>query len=106
MPHVKDGTYKLFLSVDAYAGIGTLTMVANSGQGHGGKFTIEVHVNSDVTDFRGILNVIPTGGVVPDDPVMQHFSLGVVGSIGDDRFDLIGRGPREIIVEIDAIWLR
>ena len=104
MTQVRDGHYQLSLTVDEYIGSGTLTMVSNNGQGHDGTFKVEVHVSGASHELQGIVNVLLTAHGAERDDVPRHFSLPVVGSGHETGFNLIGHGPRSVLVEVDAQW--
>lgn len=101
---MKDGSYTSTLNVDGMSAIGTLDIVGNDGRGSDGRFQFEVHLTGSGHQLAGIINILLDGGAAAQHEIPHHFSMLLVGSGGDDRFNLIGHGPNGVIVEIGADW--
>ena len=99
---MRDGVYHLNLTADGYSGNGELNLNDNRGQGHDGKFKIELHLQGGGPKLSGIANVLMSPRIVHNSRMPEHYSLTMDGNERDDTFSLIGVGPLGLIVEITA----
>lgn len=101
---VLDGVWLSCLNVDGRSAIGWLALCGNNGTGSDGKHQFELHVHGRGHDMTGIINVFIDAELAGAMRLPHHFSLAMIGSGSDRSFNLIGSGPRGILVEIDAGW--
>ncbi len=101
---MRDGEYVSMLNVDGLSAIGSMSLNGNDGRGSDGRFQYEVHLSGDGHAMDGILNVLLDASVAQARDIPAHFSLRMIGSGGDQDFNLIGTGPNGILIEIEAGW--
>ena len=99
---MKDGFYELRLTVDDYSGLGTLVFDGTRGQGYDGTFQVEVHLIGGGNEVAGVANVLLRPDASTHLAIPEHYSLRMLGSAGDEAFNLIGRAPSGQLVEISA----
>ena len=99
---MKDGSYELRLTVDDYSGIGTLAFDGKRGHGYDGTFQVEVHLIGGGNEVAAVANILLRPDASTHLAIPAHYSLSMLGSAGDDAFDLIGRAPDGHLVEISA----
>ena len=99
---MKDGRYNMSLSADGYTGKGDLSLNDNRGQGHDGKFKVELHLQGQGPKLAGIANVLMSPHVVHNSRMPEHYSLSMTGTEAENSFSLIGIGPLGLIIEISA----
>jgi hypothetical protein len=99
---MRDGQYSICLSANGYSGRGKLELKANRGQGHDGRYRVELLLRGEGSTCAGIANVLMDPRTVHNSSMPSHYSLNMTGSSNGEAFKLIGVGPLGLIVQLDG----
>ena len=101
---MRDGSYRIRLAADGYAGRGTLQLERNRGRGHDGSFSVAIHVVSDAPTLTAVVDIDLTADAVGNTRMPDRYALDMTGhSVDADTFALIGVGPLGLIIELQGV---
>ncbi len=99
---MKDGSYRINLAADGYAGQGELNLSGNRGQGHDGRYRLDIHVLSEMPTLTALVNIQMHSHTIRNARIPGHYSLEMTGNGRGDGFTLIGIGPLGLIIELNG----
>ena len=99
---MQSGRYSICLSAGSYAGAGELRFDGREGQGHDGKYRLDLQMHEEGPRGAATIDLLLDPNVIHNAAMPERFSLPVTGSVSDSAFSLIGVGPLGVIVSLSG----
>jgi hypothetical protein len=97
-----DGSYKVCFQAYGYKGAGWALKDGHTFFGGDGVYKFSGHINESGGYVVATMDVSIDSEIAANTMIRNDFKLNMTGTLGVDRFSLLGTGPLGVIIEIEC----